>query len=172
VLSGLASAQTDSIEDRLEMESVIARYSFAWDFLDAEAFAKLFTEDAVWEMYAFDADDPVRQYQGREEIRGFAEERKTRLPGIKSAHHQSGLMVLEMSEFAARSHNMLIITQQSVDEISRLSRPQAFTTTLGERQRKVGGSPVAFCVWMGLLRHWNNGLWPIVSIKEVGAADR
>ena len=113
LISGWASAQSGSdIEDRLAMLDVLARYSFAWDFADKNAFAELFTEDAVWEAYGFQADEPWQSYHGRDSILGFLDANHARYPDRKSAHHQSGLMVLEKSDSTARTQNMVIITAQ------------------------------------------------------------
>ena len=45
-----ASAQAiDQIADRMEIAEVIAKYSYAADFSDPDAFAALFVEDGIFE---------------------------------------------------------------------------------------------------------------------------
>jgi hypothetical protein len=44
-----------SLEDKLAVQEVIAQYSYTYDAQDAEEFAALFTEDAVWERFAASA---------------------------------------------------------------------------------------------------------------------
>lgn len=63
-----AAAQTAeefrALADRAEIEELVVRYAMALDTLDAEAYANVFTEDAV-----FDVTGTV--YRGREAIRGI-----------------------------------------------------------------------------------------------------
>jgi hypothetical protein len=40
-----------SIEDRLEIRDINARYSHAYDGLDADEFSQLFVEDGVFEVF-------------------------------------------------------------------------------------------------------------------------
>ena len=47
-----------SLEDKLSIEEVITQYSYTYDTKDAEGFAALFTEDAVWESFASGAPMP------------------------------------------------------------------------------------------------------------------
>jgi len=39
-----------SLEDKLVIHEVIARYSYTWDAKDADGFAQIFMEGAVWEL--------------------------------------------------------------------------------------------------------------------------
>jgi len=39
------------LNDRLAIATVIAQSSYTWDSKEAEAYANLFTEDAVWEVW-------------------------------------------------------------------------------------------------------------------------
>ena len=48
-----------SIEDKLAIQEVIAQYSYTYDAQDAEGFADMFTEDAVWELVAAGAAHPL-----------------------------------------------------------------------------------------------------------------
>lgn len=66
--AGLAGAQSAdtlrTLADRAEIEELVARYVHALDTLDADAYASVFTEDAVYET-------PVAVYEGRAAIRAI-----------------------------------------------------------------------------------------------------
>ena len=47
-----------SLEDKPAIQAVIAQDSYTYDAQDAEGFAGLFTEDAVWEPFAAGATRP------------------------------------------------------------------------------------------------------------------
>ena len=114
-----ASAQAlDQIADRLEIAEVIAKYSYAADFSDPDAFAALFVEDGIFEFYIRDAKEPYERRVSREVIRAKQESRKEskRISGIKTAHHQSGLIFIELTADTARTQNMLLHTVQGADE--------------------------------------------------------
>jgi hypothetical protein len=57
-----------SLEDKLAIQEVIAQYSFFYDAQDAEGFAALFTEDAVWELFAAGATHPATRLDSRAAI--------------------------------------------------------------------------------------------------------
>lgn len=59
-----------SIEDRFLIEELVARYSFAWDNADSEAFASLFIEDAKCRFYINGASEPESTLVGKEALRG------------------------------------------------------------------------------------------------------
>ena len=114
-----ASAQAvDQLADRLEIAEVIAKYSYAADFSDPDAFAALFVEDGIFEFYIRDAKEPYERRVSREVIRGKQESRKEskRISGIKTAHHQSGLIFIELTADTAKTQNMLLHTVQGADE--------------------------------------------------------
>ena len=114
-----ASAQAiDQIPDRLEIAEVIAKYSYAADFSDPDAFAALFVEDGVFEFYIRDATDPFERRVSREVIRAKQESWKEskRISGIKTGHHQSGLIFMELTADTARTQTMLVHTVQGADE--------------------------------------------------------
>ena len=66
-----AEAQTTDglqvLKDRAEIEELVARYVTALDTRDADAYASVFTEDAVYEVTG-------TVYRGRAEIRGIVED--------------------------------------------------------------------------------------------------
>src|SRR5919197_75301 len=64
-----------SLADKLAIQEVIARYSYTYDAQDAEGFAALFTEDAVWERYAWGATHPEMRLVSRAAIHAWAAQR-------------------------------------------------------------------------------------------------
>ena len=80
VITGLTAlpAQAQSpgsaqrLQDRAEIEELVARYVHALDTLDAEAFESVFTEDAVYDVTG-------NVYEGREAIMGI-------ITGLQSAN--------------------------------------------------------------------------------------
>ena len=52
-------------ETRFAILDVIARYSYAYDSRDADGFANLFIEDAVWEYYFYDQEKPSETLEAR-----------------------------------------------------------------------------------------------------------
>ena len=61
-----------SLEDKLAIQEVMAQYSYTYDARDAEGFAALFTEDAVWELFAAGATHPEIRLTSRAAIRAWA----------------------------------------------------------------------------------------------------
>jgi hypothetical protein len=61
-----------SVEDRLAILDVIARYALAWDGRDAEAYAACFTDDAVFEDWIKGRDEPLNRLETREAIGAWA----------------------------------------------------------------------------------------------------
>ena len=59
-----ASGQSSYSEDRSRIENLIARYTFALDFRDADAYASTFTEDGI-------LDSGIGIKKGREEIKSI-----------------------------------------------------------------------------------------------------
>jgi hypothetical protein len=53
------------LEDKLAIQEVIAQYSYTYDAQDAEGFAALFTEDAVWELFAAGSTRPAIRLESR-----------------------------------------------------------------------------------------------------------
>src|SRR5215471_10685119 len=66
---------TVSLEDKLAIQEVIAQYSYTYDAQDAEGFAALFTDDAVWELFAAGATHPAIRLQSRAAIHAWAKQR-------------------------------------------------------------------------------------------------
>jgi len=103
-----------SIADKLAILETIARYSYAYDAKDAEAFAQLFTEDAVWEMLISGVSEPQVYLDSREAIRAWVEQNhRGRLDGVSSRHHQSGTVFDALTSTSARTRTMVLVTHQN-----------------------------------------------------------
>ncbi len=106
-----------SIEDRLAILEVIARYSYAYDARDAEGFAQLFTDDAVWEMFVSGATEPQVRLESRGAIRHWAEQNyQGRIAGVYSRHYQSGVLFDELTAETARTRTMVLVTHQNATD--------------------------------------------------------
>jgi uncharacterized protein (TIGR02246 family) len=113
-----------SLEDKLAIQEVIAQYAYTYDAQDAEGFAALFTEDAVWERFASGATRPEIRLESRAAIRAWAAQRlQERLGRFTSRHHQSGILFDELTSESARTRTMVLVTHQGVTEAA--PRPTA-----------------------------------------------
>ena len=113
-----------SLEDKLAIQEVIAQYSYTYDATDAEGFAKLFTEDAVWELFASGATRPEIRLESRTAIRAWAARRlQERLGRFTSRHYQAGTLFDELTSESARTRTMVLVTHQGVTEAA--PRPTA-----------------------------------------------
>ena len=108
-----------SLEDKLAIQEVIAQYSYTYDAQDAEGFAALFTEDAVWELFAAGAIHPTIRLESRAAIHGWAMQRlHERRRRFISRHYQSSTMFETLTAESARTRTMLLVTHQDVTEAS------------------------------------------------------
>ena len=106
-----------SLEDKLAIQEVIAQYSYTYDAQDAEGFAALFTEDAVWELFAWGATRPEIRLASRAAIRAWAAQRlHERCGRFTSRHYQSGLLFEALTSDAARTRTMVLVTHQGITE--------------------------------------------------------
>jgi uncharacterized protein (TIGR02246 family) len=64
-----------SVEDKLAIQEVIARYSYAYDGKDSDAFAQLFVEDGVFEVIVPGKSSPAVRLSSRAAIREWAAQR-------------------------------------------------------------------------------------------------
>jgi ketosteroid isomerase-like protein len=58
-----------ALADRLALRELVDRYASAVDARDADAFADLFTPDAVLAVYETEGEDPVVEYRGHAALR-------------------------------------------------------------------------------------------------------
>ena len=100
-----------NIEDMLAIQQAIARYSHTFDAGDADGWAGVFTEDAVWEFYAAGETTPSNHLTGHKELREFAAMRfREKAPGLVYYHHQSGILFDELTADTAKTRVMVILT--------------------------------------------------------------
>ena len=106
-----------SVEDRLAILETIARYSQAFDGKDARAYASLFTDDGVFEIYMRSGSEPVQRYAGGAAIFEWVDEAfRGRLSEVQTRHNQSATVFDELAPSAARTRTMLIETRQRPGE--------------------------------------------------------
>lgn len=106
-----------SISDRLAILDVIARYSHTFDNREVDAFARLFTEDGVFEFIAADASEPELSLASRAAIHAWVSRWYADLdPAIQSRHQQSGTMFQTLTPERAESATMLLTTAQHPGE--------------------------------------------------------
>ena len=112
------------LEDKLAILEVIAQYSYTYDAQDAEGFAALFTEDAVWELFAAGATHPAIRLESRAAIHAWATQRLHERRGrFISRHYQSGTLFDALTAESARTRTMVLVTHQDVTEA--IPRPVA-----------------------------------------------
>ena len=111
-----------SVEDRLAILEMIGHYSRTYDGKDADGYAELFTEDAVFEVYA-GREKPLLHCGSREAIREWARALHEEMPeGYQSRHHQTGTIFEALGPDSARTTTMLLGTRRYPgDESPRVS---------------------------------------------------
>ena len=108
-----------NLEDKLAIQEVLAQYSYTYDAQDVEGFAALFTEDAVWELFASGATRPEIRLVSRAAIHAWAAQRlQERLGRFTSRHYQSGMLFDELTSDAARTRTMVLLTHQGITEVA------------------------------------------------------
>jgi hypothetical protein len=106
-----------SLEDKLAIHEIIARYSYTYDGKDAEGFAQLFVEDGVFEIFVPGTTTASVRLESRTEIRDWAARRLQRRTGrFTSRHYQSGTLFDELTPDSALTRTMVLVTHQDVAE--------------------------------------------------------
>ena len=106
-----------SLEDKRAIQEVIAQYSYTYDAQDAEGFAALFTEDAVWELFAAGATQAAIRLESRAAIQAWAMRRLHERSGrFTSRHYQSSTVFETLTAGLARTRTMVLVTHQDVTE--------------------------------------------------------
>lgn len=102
-----------SIEDRLAIQEMIARYSYTYDGKDASGFAQVFAENGVFEIFVPGATHPAVRLQSRREIHEWAAPRlHERIGRFTDRHHQSGILFDDLTGEEARVRVMVLVTRQ------------------------------------------------------------
>lgn len=111
-----------SLVEKCAIQEVIAQYSYTWDAKDVEGFANLFVEEAVWEAFRTGETLPHVHLESRTAIREWAAQRhQGPLAGIRTCHHQSGVLFEVLTADRARTRTMLLLThQEATDAVPRL----------------------------------------------------
>ena len=93
------------------MLEMIARYSSCWDERQTDAFAELFTEDAVFQTDPEVPNGPIIHNAGREAIREWARGRHaSHDPSKNQARHiQTGTVFDELTPERARTRTTLLV---------------------------------------------------------------
>ena len=106
-----------SIEDKIAIYEVIAKYSYTYDGKNADGFAELFTEDAVWESRRQGNAVPYTHLESQKTIRDYVTERlEGRLATTFTRHFQTGTLFEELTLNTARSRTMVMITHQTPED--------------------------------------------------------
>lgn len=99
------------VGDMIEIQQMIARYSYTFDRGEARAWAEVFTPDGLWEMAPERGADPSIRLHGHGELMAFCTKRfSDRRPGLTYAHHQSGVHFTSWRADVAQAEVMLILT--------------------------------------------------------------
>ncbi|MCR9096074.1 MAG: nuclear transport factor 2 family protein [bacterium] len=100
--------------DRLAIADAIAQYAYQWDAKNAEGFADLFTEDAIFEVEVSGVRVPDARVEGRPAIYAYAKDsHEGRLAGKQTRHHMTSLVFIALTDDAATTENMVLVTHQS-----------------------------------------------------------
>ena len=111
------------LESKLAIQELIAEYAIRWDSKRSADFAELFTEDAVMERRLGGESVAGSLLEGKQAILDYAvESHNGRLAGRQSRHHMSGIRFLEISEDAALTENLALITHQTADDSAPVIR--------------------------------------------------
>ena len=114
----LEAQSTTEVLDRIAIADAVAKYSYTADARDLEGFLSLFTDDAVWKSYPAGSDEPATVLDGREAIREFSLNLYQQNAGIRTGHHQSGLLFTALTGDTASTQNMILLTRQAPGEDS------------------------------------------------------
>jgi SnoaL-like domain len=126
-----------SIDERLAIHEIIARYSYTYDSLDADGFAGLFADDGVLEIFVPGKAVAAVRLQSRAEILEWAARRlRARSGRFSSRHHQSGTLFDELTADSAMTRTMVLVTHQGATEAA--PRP-VLSGVYHDRWRKEAG---------------------------------
>jgi hypothetical protein len=98
---------TDGLSDREAIAEQLAQYPHTFDSRDADGWARLFTEDAIFEVRSPGAETPMFRIQGFEQLRAFASNAPQLL------HHITGLVFDELLTDSARTRAVVMGTWTS-----------------------------------------------------------
>ncbi len=111
--------------DRVALMDLIARYSYTWDARDIDAFAKLYTDDAVWVGYVNNGTEPYIHLKTREGIRQGVKKRGEMFAkwGVVTKHFMVDSVITMVGEGKAKARTMALITWQRPEFGDFVPRP-------------------------------------------------
>jgi len=117
------------VADRLEIQELMARYSFGINFGDIEGFVGCFTDDAIFET-------PLGTQKGAEALRKYVSSRSEERRARPVRHFVTNLIFTELQEDQATTKSYFFMTRvlKDSDTIQFLT-----TGTYTDKLRKTGG---------------------------------
>ena len=101
------------VADKLAILEMIAQYSYTYDARDADAFAEVFLENGVFEVFVAGRPRAILRLQSRKEIRAWAARRlRERAGRFSSRHYQSGIRFDTLTRAQAHVRVMVLVTRQ------------------------------------------------------------
>jgi len=117
-----------------ELASLISQYSFTWDGKDAPAFAELFTEDCVYEIWRSGGAKATRELKGRAVVRDFAVESfSIRLADRQTRHYQTNTVFIDVTDTVVQARTMVVVLHAHATD---KSLKVAFTGTYEDEFRR------------------------------------
>ena len=106
-----------SLADQMDILEVIARYAYTYDGRDADGFAQLFTESAIFEVIPAGGCQPELRLESRAAIHAWASQRHQRMvKEIQDRHSQSGTLFEVLTQEHAQTRTMVLITHQGAHD--------------------------------------------------------
>ncbi len=106
-----------SLEDKMDILEMIARYSYTYDGRDTDGFAALFATNGVFEVIHSGSDQPELRLESRAAIQSWASQRhQSVVHGIHDRHHQSGTLFDDLTPAQAQTRTMILITHQGAND--------------------------------------------------------
>jgi SnoaL-like domain len=105
-----------SVEDKLAIHEMIARYSYAYDGKESEAVAQLFVEDGIFEVIVPGKPGPTVRLSSRVAICEWAKQRFQLNTSSQARHYQSGVLFDELTAETASARTMLLLTRQNASD--------------------------------------------------------
>src|SRR5262249_56580851 len=100
-----------SLVDKMDILEVIARYAYTYDGRDADGFAQLFTESAIFEVIPAGGCQPELRLESRAAIHAWVVQRHHQVvQEIHDRHYQSGTLFEVLTPEHAQTRTMLLIT--------------------------------------------------------------
>ena len=133
LLTLVSISYSDGIANKFAISEMLAEYSYRWDTKASREFADLFTDGSILETWR--GEVLVNRIKGKQNILSHAEQsHKVRLIDRQTRHHFSGLVIKTLSETAAITENMALITHQTADDQQPIIRSSGIYRISWEKQ--------------------------------------